>query len=584
MTSGSRCGAWRTAGLGLSALGVAALGASCRAATEITVTLTTDVPCATLPVSIRVGGTAVQADARGAQAAGDLACSGADLGTIVLVPSGAKDDTVALEVIAAADGDAAACASPASLGPHCIVARRKISYLPHTSLPLPIALHAKCQGIVCGADATCVADGGCRNATCDASRGCEEGTLGPAPPPPPPPPPGADVTYHDISDPSFWTYFDVSTVNPGAGGFWGATFDGRYAYFVPFADGPYDGVMARFDTQAPFTAVSSWSTFDTATVTPAAKGFAGAAFDGRYAYFVPNINGLSGSMPDGVALRYDTRAPFAAGAQWSSFDMTAVNPAAMGFVGAAFDGRYVYFTPNGNGTAPDGVVARYDTQAAFASAAAWSTFDIASTEPRARGFLGAVFDGHYVYFVPVGGDGTPHSVVRYDTRVPFEAGASWSAFDVAAWNPAAKGCWGGAFDGRYVYFVPYVGGVVARYDTQAAFDLAGAWTSFDATTIGIDGQGFKSAAFDGRFIYLVPSSGVSGLIVRYDTLAPFATRASWSSFAVPARTPRGNAFDGSVFDGRYLYLVPEVGSVVARFDAKTPPSMPKLPGFSGSFL
>ncbi len=41
-------------------------------------------------------------------------------------------------------------------------------------------------------------------------------------------------------------------------------------------------------------------------------------------------------------------------------------------------------------------------------------------------------------------------------------------------------------------------------------------------------------------------------------------------------------FVGAVFDGRFLYLVPTRG-VVARFDAKTPPSLPV--GYAhGSFL
>ena len=48
-------------------------------------------------------------------------------------------------------------------------------------------------------------------------------------------------------------------------------------------------------------------------------------------------------------------------------------------------------------------------------------------------------------------------------------------------------------------------------------------------------------------------------------------------------------FQGSVFDGRYLYLVPywtggSYSGNVFRFDAKTPPSMPNLPAFHGSFF
>ncbi len=41
---------------------------------------------------------------------------------------------------------------------------------------------------------------------------------------------------------------------------------------------------------------------------------------------------------------------------------------------------------------------------------------------------------------------------------------------------------------------------------------------------------------------------------------------------------------GAVFDGEFVYFVPGANGTVARFDAKTPPSLPKLPGWSGSFL
>jgi hypothetical protein len=43
-----------------------------------------------------------------------------------------------------------------------------------------------------------------------------------------------------------------------------------------------------------------------------------------------------------------------------------------------------------------------------------------------------------------------------------------------------------------------------------------------------------------------------------------------------------------VFDGDYLYLVPNnngaVDGIVARFDARKPPLLPALPDFHGSFF
>jgi len=59
------------------------------------------------------------------------------------------------------------------------------------------------------------------------------------------------------------------------------------------------------------------------------------------------------------------------------------------------------------------------------------------------------------------------------------------------------------------------------------------------------------------------------------------------SSLVPPDGGTVGAFTGAVFDGQYLYLVPNTGTMgaaFARFEAKTPPSLPDLPGYHGSFL
>src|SRR5262249_41892644 len=151
------------------------------------------------------------------------------------------------------------------------------------------------------------------------------------------------------------------------------------------------------------------------------------------------------------------------------------------------------------------------------------------------------------------------------------------------------------FDGRFLYLVPGADGVsglysvVARYDTQAPFGAAASWSTFDTSTVNANARGFQGAAFDGRYLYLAPNNAAGifvydGLVARYDTQAAFTDAASWSTFDAPTVDANAKGFTGAVFDGRYVYLVPNIYSVVARFDAKSPPSMPKLPGFFGSFL
>ena len=109
-------------------------------------------------------------------------------------------------------------------------------------------------------------------------------------------------------------------------------------------------------------------------------------------------------------------------------------------------------------------------------------------------------------------------------------------------------------------------------------------------------RGFAGGAFDGRYVYLVPEGNTGtpastgqfmsdGFIVRYDTSQPFGNAGSWSTFDVKAAFGTTVAgFFGAVFDGRYLYLVPEGNTTVARFDARTPAAMPALPAFHGSFF
>jgi hypothetical protein len=398
----------------------------------------------------------------------------------------------------------------------------------------------------------------------------------------------AAAGYSALNDTSKWTTFDMATVNGGAKGFTGAAFDGRYVYFVPNNSGSIDGLAGRYDTMAAFTTGTSWATFDMTTLNSGAKGFVGAAFDGRYVYFVPFGDGLSGSF-DGLVGRCDTMATFTSGSSWTIFDTTTVNAGAKGFVGAAFDGRYVYFVPFGNGTSTDGLVGRYDTMATFTSGSSWTTFDMTTVNAGAKGFQGAVFDGRYLYLVPNYNGSTDGLVGRYDTMATFTSGSSWTTFDMTTVNAQAKGFQGAAFDGRYVYFVPSyngsIDGLVARYDTMAAFTAGGSWATFDMTTVNAGAKGFLGAAFDGRYVYFVPySTGpFDGLVARYDTMAAFTTGTSWTTFDMTTVNAGAKGFAGAAFDGRFLYFVPADQGIVARFDAKTPPALP--PGYAhGSFL
>ena len=387
----------------------AVLSLSCRAPTELTVALSTDFACADLRGTALTVGALHEIETK-PSALVTTACADPPtpgrVGSVVLVPSGANSAELAFKVMAGFGRPVADCLK--SFGPGCIVARRALRFVPHTPLLVPVLLSSDCDGIACGDTETCAhgrcvpavidpgpcaapggcplaSDGGALDATVDAPDGTMDATVDAT----------VDATgdagtiYHDMSIPSNGTTFDLAAVDPAAKGFSGTAFDGRYIYVA-------SGIVTRYDTQGAFGANGAWSTFDLAAVDAGAKSFNGATFDGRYVYFVPYV---SGGAADGVVARYDTQGAFGATAAWGTFDLTTVNAGAKGFAGAAFDGRYVYFVPYNNG-ALDGISARYDTQGAFGATGAWATFDIGSVDAGVKGLNGAAFDGRYVYFVP----------------------------------------------------------------------------------------------------------------------------------------------------------------------------------------
>ena len=374
-------------------------------------------------------------------------------------------------------------------------------------------------------------------------------------------------------------------------GYKGGVFDGRYAYFVPNFKG--NSEVMRFDTTAPFSAASSWATYDPNP--PSGGGYVGGAFDGRYVYFAPYHNG---TQSIGEVLRYDTQSPFTTQASWSTFDPSAngVGVSPKGYWGAFFDGRYVYFSPEWQSTIKEhGEVLRYDTTLPFTQAASWRTYDAGAhgvgTDPD--GYKGIGSDGTYLYFVPYyNGTASHGEVLRYDRRGAFDVVSSWATYTPAANGVGniAKGFEDAVFDGRYLYFVPsYSGtgsnayhGEVLRYDTLAPFQTASSWAAFDpgSNGVGLDPDGYNGGTFDGRFIYFAPTNngtGPHGEVLMYDTTKPFNSAGSWLTYDPGAHgigtDPDG--FAGTIFDQRYVYFVPDRNETgvpsgeVLRYDTGT---------------
>ncbi len=394
----------------------------------------------------------------------------------------------------------------------------------------------------------------------------------------------ADPPDDRFTDPDNWSAFDASAIDGlVTRGYFGAVFDGRWVYFVPcrgFAG--FHGVALRFDTEGDFDDAGSWEAYNAgATGGLDTIGYAGAVFDGRYVYYVP-FSDLD--TRHARVLRFDTQGGFDDPASWAAFDAGDVG-GGLGYDGAVFDGRYVYFSPFGYDPFAHGRVLRLDTEAPFTEASSWSVHDAAATSGLdTRGFYGAAWDGRHVYFVPFNDGSAFHGrVLRYDTESGFDEGGSWEAVDAGSTGGLdTVGFKGAVFDGRHVYFVPFRDDVsrhgrVLRFDTEASFDEPGSWEAMDAgATDGLDTRGYVGAEFDGRYVYFVPYSGDGNAYhdraLRYDTHNAFTEPDSWTGYdidGVDGLATRG--FKYAAFDGRFVYFTPYdngdvFNGIVVRYD------------------
>lgn len=346
-------------------------------------------------------------------------------------------------------------------------------------------------------------------------------------------------------------------------GYFGAVFDGRYVYFSPEQKNRDEthGVVLRYDTHGDFKSRSSYAAYDASqTSGMPTRGYYGAAFDGRYVYFVPRQ--LDMREYHTHVLRYDTRLDFKDPAAWQAHDAGSRHSSQ----GCAFDGRFLYFCPGFSGD-PDteatrsGQVLRLDTRGDFQSSDSYRSVDISRfLGEEAKCFDGGAFDGRYIYFVPI----ETNTVVRYDTRAPFESPQAWQAFDGKGVGVGVNV--GLVFDGRYMYCCAYAHGVIVRYDTTRDFADPKSWGSYRAdSTNGLATIGFDGGFFDGRFVHFVPFVRPAenqryvfhSNFLRYDTTGDFNDPASWDARdASMTDGLRSVGYNAGAFDGRYFYAAP----------------------------
>jgi hypothetical protein len=365
------------------------------------------------------------------------------------------------------------------------------------------------------------------------------------------------TTFSSLGDPTKWEFFNLAPLAKTSG-FAGGAFDGHYVYFGSGAQ-----TLLRYDTSSAYASETSWLLATSASI-PATND--GLVRLGQYVYVSPTIGNSVG--------RYDTTRPFDAdGGGFGAHEPAAV--AGYLFQGGCTDGKKVYFAPleyfNGTSYLPFGTVLVYDPSGpGYFTDSSWTLQNVAMFNASASGLSNCIFDGQYIYF----GNNSFGVVARYDPTQPISSSNAWVFFQTTQIGPALYGFLGVVFTGRYVVFVPWYNPTVTysslalAYDTQGKFGELMSWTSFNLnqTDAGASVAGYLGGQYDGRYVYFAPHQ--SGLVVRWDTTLPFNVASSWETFDLAALHPGASGFFGTAFDGQYVYFSANAASTMARFKAR----------------
>lgn len=151
-----------------------ATGYACLSPTQVTLRLSTNVECA----KVESGGASIYGNdpklepplTRTSECHPGPASN--DLGSLVMVPSGSRDEQFVVAVVLGIDVPSDECAARDYRG--CILAKRRVRYVPHEPLEMPIELSLQCRDVACSPDDTCFR-GACVGIDVVSQAGC----LGP---------------------------------------------------------------------------------------------------------------------------------------------------------------------------------------------------------------------------------------------------------------------------------------------------------------------------------------------------------------------------------------------------------------------
>ena len=351
--------------------------------------------------------------------------------------------------------------------------------------------------------------------------------------------------------------WDASTTDGlNCRGYSGVGSDEVYIYYTPYYNGSaYHGIVLRQKIYSVFKDASTWEAYDAGNVDSlTTKGFYGSPiFDGRFMYFVPNNNG----SVSGIVLRYDTTKPFKTSTSWEAYNAGSVDSlTTKGFLAAVFDGQFIYFVPYHNG-AYNGIVLRYDTTKPFKSSTSWEAYDLGGMAGgAAKGYWGAVVLDNFIYFSPYQNAASTYhgQILRYDMTKPFKSAGAWAVFNAATISANCKGLGAPCTDGQFIYFPNAVYTILLRYDTRKPFSEAASYSTFDISTLTDDIEIHSSCCIQGHYVVFSPSHYS---ILVYNTEKPFSDPGSWTEKEVAGADNQNMwGYLGCYSDPNYVYFAP----------------------------
>jgi alpha-tubulin suppressor-like RCC1 family protein len=177
----------------VASLGALAFLVTCKDPTQCSVEVRTDVP---FVERFTHGAVATGGDGFAAAFEGPWSADGW-VGSLTLVPRTSKDAPLSVVVVLAKGRTQESCLAASGDAKGCIVARRRLSFVSHTPLRVPVVLWNRCDGVRCDEDKTCNKEGACVSSAVDASAcSAPDGCIlqgDPRPDDPLPPPTNGDA-------------------------------------------------------------------------------------------------------------------------------------------------------------------------------------------------------------------------------------------------------------------------------------------------------------------------------------------------------------------------------------------------------